>query len=84
MTKATLNQIVTNSVTLLSDEPHVQVIVQEIVTSQSLGMTEEVIEEVRERAVTLDIRLEKSVRKTLRRPPREVAAGSELRAPNRR
>ena len=75
MTKATLNQIVTNSVTLLSDEPHVQVIVQEIVTSQSLGMTEEVIEEVRERAVTLDIRLEKIVRKTLRRPPRKSLPG---------
>ena len=75
MTKATLNQIVTDSVTLLSDEPHVQVIVQEIVTSQSLGMTEEVIEEVRERAVTLDIRLEKMVRKTLRRPPRESLPG---------
>ena len=83
MTKATLNQIVTNSVTLLSDEPHVQVIVQEIVTSQSLGMTGEAIEEVRERGVTLNYRLEKIVRKTLRRP-RRVAAGSRLHAPNRR
>ncbi len=84
MTKATLNQIVTDSVTLLSDEPHVQVIVQEIVTSQSLGMTEEVIEEVRERAVTLDIRLEKSSPQDPAPAPARVAAGSQLRAPNRR
>ena len=53
MTMATLNQAVNDSVSLLSDEPHVQVIVQEIVASQGMGLTEEAIEEVRERVVTL-------------------------------
>ena len=75
MTRATLNQLVDDSVELLSDEPHVQVIVQEVVAGQGLGITEELLDEVRRRAVFLDLRGEKFVGKILHRAPRDTLPG---------
>jgi uncharacterized RDD family membrane protein YckC len=77
LTQATLRQLVTDSTDLVADEPHVQLIVEQIVTSQGLGMAEEALLEVRERAVTVDIALEKPVRSWFHLPPRNALPGPE-------
>jgi uncharacterized RDD family membrane protein YckC len=75
LAKATLGRAADDSVKLVAEEPHIQVIVQEIVAGQGMGMTEQAIEEVRKRAIALDLRSEKIVRGILRRAPRESLPG---------
>ena len=81
ITEATFNRAVDDSVDLLANEPHVQVIVQEIVAGQGISFTEQVIDEIRERSVTLDMRSEAFVGKILHRPPRESLPGPAFKLP---
>jgi uncharacterized RDD family membrane protein YckC len=46
--------------------------VQELVEEQSTSLSQEVVEELRERAVTLDMLVERLVGRILRRPPRRM------------
>jgi len=55
-------------------EPHVQVLIQEVIGAQGTSITKEILKEVREHSVSLDMRVDK-VRATLRgRPSSEIAA----------
>jgi len=68
------SQLIETSMDEIADNQRVQVFIQEVVQTQSLGMLDEAIEEIRERTVSGDIALEKLVRvRILRRPPREDA-----------
>jgi uncharacterized RDD family membrane protein YckC len=69
--EATLGSLVQQSVSDLSESPHVQVLVQQVVASQGTSILEEVVEEIRERIVTLDILLEKNIARITRLPTRE-------------
>lgn len=64
--EASLGTFVQRSVTDLTESPHVQVLVQQVVASQGTSLIEEVIEEIRERVVTLDILV---ARRTRRKSP---------------
>jgi uncharacterized RDD family membrane protein YckC len=48
--------------------------VQELVEEQSTGLAQEMVEELRERAVSLDLLVERLVGRVLRRPPRRMLA----------
>jgi uncharacterized RDD family membrane protein YckC len=60
------------------DNERIQVFVQEIVQAQSLGMIDEIIEELRERGVSTDNFLEKPFRMLLRRPSRNEVPAPEF------
>ncbi|MFO7661248.1 MAG: RDD family protein [Chloroflexota bacterium] len=68
--EATLGSLVQQSVSDLSESPHVQVLVQQVVASQGTGILSEVVEEIRERIVTLDILLENHTTRLTRLPTR--------------
>ncbi len=52
--RVSLGRAAQDSVEIVTVEPHVQVLVQEIVAAQGTGITKEIIKEVREHAVSLD------------------------------
>jgi uncharacterized RDD family membrane protein YckC len=54
-------------------EPHVQALVQEIVAAQGVGMTAEIIKEVREHAVSSDLGVDRAWATLRRRPKPEIA-----------
>ena len=64
----TMDELVTND--------HVEVFIQEIIQAQTVGIVDEIIEEIRERAVSSDNFFEQPVRRLFRRPDR-----SEMPAP---
>jgi uncharacterized RDD family membrane protein YckC len=70
LAEATLGSLVQQSVNDLSESPHVQVLVQQVVANQGTSILEEVVEEIRERIVTLDILLEKHLARLTRLPAR--------------
>jgi uncharacterized RDD family membrane protein YckC len=76
LAQATLGSLVQQSVNDLSESPHVQVLVQQVVANQGTSILEEVVEEIRERIVTVDILLEKHLARLTRLPARQ-----ELPAP---
>ena len=49
-----------DTVGLMTVEPHVQVLIQEIVAAQGTSITKEIIQEVREHAVSLDLSVDKA------------------------
>ena len=46
---------------IVTVEPHVQALIQEIIAAQGTGITEEIIKEVREHSVSLDMRVDQGV-----------------------
>jgi uncharacterized RDD family membrane protein YckC len=62
--EASLSSLMQRSVTDLTESEHVQVLVQQVVTSQGTSIIEEIIEEIRERVVTLDILLARRTRRS--------------------
>lgn len=52
---ASLNNLVQESVGDLTNNPDVQVLVQEVIESQSISMVAEILEEIRERFISIDI-----------------------------
>jgi uncharacterized RDD family membrane protein YckC len=70
--EVSLTRAANDSVGLMTVEPHVQVLIQEIMAAQGMSITQEVIKEVREHSVSLDMRVDK-VWATLRgRPAPEI------------
>lgn len=81
-----VDRLVNSQVDQLQENPHVQNLskdivenfvenpepIRKLVSNQSIGLTSELAEEVRERAVTLDMLAESIVRRILRRPSRST------------
>jgi uncharacterized RDD family membrane protein YckC len=57
--EVSLGRAAEDSVDVMSEEPHVQVLIQEIIGAQGMSLTKEVLEEVREHSVSLDMRVDK-------------------------
>lgn len=57
MAEASLGSFVQRSVSDLTESEQVQVLVQQVVQSQSAGLLEEILEEIRERMVSIDVLL---------------------------
>jgi uncharacterized RDD family membrane protein YckC len=68
-----LDRAAQESLEVVTVEPHVQALVQEIVTAQGMGMTEEFINEVREHAVSVDMGIDRSWAAFRGRPKPEIA-----------
>ena len=62
-----------DTVEIVTVEPHVQALVQEIVAAQGVGMTAEIIKEVREHAVSSDLGVDRAWATLRRRPKPEIA-----------
>ncbi len=83
-----VDRLVNSQVDQLQENPHVQNLskdivenfvenpepIRKLVSNQSIGLTSELAEEVRERSVTLDMLAESIVRRVLRRPSRRTLA----------
>jgi uncharacterized RDD family membrane protein YckC len=54
-----LGRAAQDSVDVMSEEPHVQVVIQELIGAHGMSLTKEVLEEVREHSVSLDMRVDK-------------------------
>ena len=67
--EVSLSRAAQDSVDIVTVEPHVQELIQEIVAAQGTSMTTEIIKEVREHSVSLDMRVDK-VWATLRGRPK--------------
>ena len=57
--EVSLGRAAEDSVGIVTVEPHVQELIQEIVAAQGTSMTTEIIKEVREHSVSLDMRVDK-------------------------
>ena len=66
--EVSLGRAAQDSVDIVTVEPHVQVLIQEIIGAQGTSITKEIIEEVREHSVSLDMRVDR-VWATLRGRP---------------
>lgn len=91
-----VDRLVNSQVDQLQENPHVQNLskdivenfvenpepIRKLVSNQSIGLTSELAEEVRERSVTLDMLAESIVRRVLRRPARSTlsAPSEEIRS----
>jgi RNase P/RNase MRP subunit p30 len=69
LAQTALNQVAKSAVDEVAESPRVHVLIKGFVQEQSLGLTDVAIEEIRERTVTGDIRLERFLRPG--RQPRE-------------
>jgi uncharacterized RDD family membrane protein YckC len=67
--EASLGSLMERSVNDLTQSQQVQVLVQQVVESQSTGLVEEFIEEIRERMVSLDTLLDRRLRPSARTEP---------------
>jgi uncharacterized RDD family membrane protein YckC len=71
--EVSLGRAAQDSVGLMTVEPHVQVLIQEIIAAQGTSITKEIVKEIREYSVSLDMRVDK-IWATLRgRPSPEIA-----------
>ena len=68
-----LDRAAQDTVEIVTVEPHVQALVQEIVAAQGMGMTEEIIKEVREHAVSLDLGMDRAWATLRGRPKPDIA-----------
>ena len=71
LAQTALNQVAESAVDELAESPRIHVLIQGFVQEQSLSLTDATIEEMRERTVTADIRLERYLRSRLGRQSRE-------------
>ena len=71
LAQTALNQVAESAVDELAESPRIHILIQGFVQEQSLSLTDATIEEMRERTVTGDIRLERFLRSRLGRQPRE-------------
>ena len=68
-----LDRAAQETVEVVTVEPHVQALVQEIVAAQGTGITEEIIKEVREHAVSLDMGIDRAWATLRGRPKPNIA-----------
>ncbi len=71
--EASLGGLMQRSVADLTQNEGVQVLVQQVIQSQSTGLLEEIIEEIRERLVSLDVLLARRTRQPAETPPFRAA-----------
>ena len=71
--EVSLGSLMQRSVADLTQNEGVQVLVQQVIQSQSTGLLEEVVEEIRERLVSLDETLARRTRQTAETPPFRAA-----------
>jgi len=71
--EVSLTRAANDSVGLMTVEPHVQALIQEIMAAQGTSITKEIIKEVREHSVSLDLRVDKTWATLRRRPSPEIA-----------
>ncbi len=71
LAQTALNRAADDTMDELVDNPRIELFIQEIIQAQSQGMIDEGIEEVRERAISADLFLERPFRRLLRRPTRD-------------
>jgi len=57
--EVSLGRAAQDSVDVMSEEPHVQVVIQELIGAHGMSLTKEVLEEVREHSVSLDMRVDR-------------------------
>jgi len=72
--EVSLTRAANDSVGLMTVEPHVQALIQEIMAAQGTSITKEIIKEVRELSVSLDLRVDKTWATLRGRPSSEIAA----------
>ena len=75
LAETTLSQVMDESMDELVDNERVQEFVQEMLAAQSLGIIDEAIEEIRERAFSSDVFFERPFRRMFRRPYRRTIPG---------
>ena len=68
-----LDRAAQETVEVVTVEPHVQALVQEIVAAQGTGITQEIIKEVREHAVSLDLGIDRAWATLRGRPKPNIA-----------
>jgi uncharacterized RDD family membrane protein YckC len=73
-----ITQVVDESMDELVENDRIQEFVQEMLAAQSLGMIDEAIEEIRERAVSSDTFFEQPFRRRFRRSARESVPGPDF------
>jgi uncharacterized RDD family membrane protein YckC len=71
--EVSLGRAAQDSVGLMTVEPHVQVLIQEIIAAQGTSITQELIEELREHSVSLDLRVDRIWASLRARPAPEIA-----------
>ena len=71
--EVSLDRAAQGTVEIVTVEPHVQALIQEIVAAQGMGMTEEIIDEVREHALSLDLGVDKGWATFRGRPKPDIA-----------
>ena len=72
--EVSLGRAAQDSVDIVTVEPHVQVLIQEIVAAEGTGITKEFIQEMREHSVSLDMRVDKAWATLRGRPSPDVQA----------
>jgi uncharacterized RDD family membrane protein YckC len=71
--EVSLSRAAQDSVGIVTVEPHVQELIQEIVAAQGTSMTQEIIKEVREHAVSLDLGIDRAWATLRGRPKPNIA-----------
>ena len=71
--EVSLGHAAQDTVEIVTVEPHVQALIQEIVAAQGTGITQEIIKEVREHAVSLDMGIDRAWATLRGRPQPNIA-----------
>lgn len=75
LAETAINQTMDESLDDIVENERIQEFVQEMMAAQSMGIVDEAIEEIRERAVSSDTFFENPFRRLFRRPPRSTVPG---------
>ena len=71
--EVSLGRAAQETVDIVTIEPHVQALVQEILVGQGTGVTQQILDEVREHALSLDLSVDRAWATFRRRPRPEIA-----------
>ena len=83
--EVSLRRAADESVDLITVEPHIQVLIQEVVAAQGQSITKEIIKEVREHSVSLDLAVDRAWATLRGRPKPEIQApGFAVAIPGKR
>jgi uncharacterized RDD family membrane protein YckC len=83
--QVSMTRAANDSVDLVTIEPHVQVLIQEIVAAQGTSMAQEIIKELREHSVSLDMRVDQAWATLRARPAPQIETPDfSVRLPDRK
>jgi uncharacterized RDD family membrane protein YckC len=74
--EVSLGRAAQDTVDIVTIEPHVQALVQEIIVGQGTGVTEALVEEIRQHALTLDLAVDRAWATFRRRPQPKIETPS--------